>query len=83
MLVHKIAYITVLVECGRNTATGTGDFIDPNLDIGVRVSVHPVAGEVVGGRGSWPWLASLGRYLGLMLRTFVLFCTLQIAAVCQ
>ncbi len=30
--------------------------------VGPRINAPDSGGEVVTGRGSWPWLASLGRY---------------------
>ena len=38
--------------CGRNTVTD---------GVGPRISAPQTGGEVVAGRGSWPWMASLGR----------------------
>ncbi len=43
-------------ECGRNIVT---DKI--NVSVGPHIKAPEFAGEVVAGRGSWPWLASLGR----------------------
>ncbi len=45
------------IECGRNIVT---DNID--VEIGPRIQAPDSGGQVVAGRGSWPWLASLGRY---------------------
>ena len=50
--------------CGRNTVTER--LVEGAQVVGPRINAPESGGEVVAGRGSWPWMASLGRW-GLKL----------------
>ncbi len=56
---NKVRYLILFytVECGKNVVT---DKIE-DVSAGPYINAPDTGGQVVAGRGSWPWMASLGR----------------------
>ncbi len=63
-LIIKLGFFLLLTECGQNIVTGragSNGYVTTPLEKDNGDADDTVA-RLKPGRGSWPWLASLGRY---------------------